>query len=72
MSAAKYTPLLPDLPRRVETPAVDWRSELEKSGTGFVGDERNVLLALRAAPELYELVRFNEFSLRVEFTRSPP
>jgi predicted P-loop ATPase len=50
----------------------DWRAQLEPSGLGFSGDERNILIALRSAPELTKLVRFNEFALKVEFTRSPP
>ncbi|MGH8133954.1 MAG: VapE domain-containing protein [Steroidobacteraceae bacterium] len=50
----------------------DWRADLAPSGTGFLGDERNVLIALRGAPELAGLVRFNEFALQVEFSRSSP
>jgi len=53
-------------------PDVDWRALLAPSGAGFIGDERNVILALRNAPELAGLVRFNEFRLDVEFTRAPP
>jgi putative DNA primase/helicase len=53
------------------TPA-DWRDALARRGDGYVGDERNVLIALRSAPELVHLVRFDEFSLRVEVARSPP
>lgn len=49
-----------------------WRDELARSGTGFLGDERNVLIALRRAPDLAGLLRFNEFALNLEFTRSPP
>lgn len=45
---------------------------LEPSGDKFLGDERNVLLALRCAPELRDLVRFNEFAFQVEFARQPP
>jgi putative DNA primase/helicase len=50
----------------------DWRSDLFKRGDRYVGDERNVALALRRAPELRELVRLNRFNQAVEFTRSPP
>jgi putative DNA primase/helicase len=50
----------------------DWHDGLAPSGNGFVGDERNVLIALRSAPELFHLTRYNSFALTVEFTRSPP
>jgi len=50
----------------------DWRSELAPSGNAYLGDERNVLIALRSAPELKGLTRFNEFALAVEFARSSP
>jgi putative DNA primase/helicase len=51
----------------------DWRSALAASGKdGFFGDERNVLIALRSAPELANLVRMNAFALNVEFQRPPP
>jgi predicted P-loop ATPase len=50
----------------------DWRSALAKRSDRYVGDERNVLLALRAAPELQCLVRYNEFQNRVELARCPP
>jgi len=49
-----------------------WRDALQKRGQGYAGDERNVLLAFQLAPPLQRLVRFNEFALNVEFTRSPP
>jgi putative DNA primase/helicase len=52
--------------------AADWREQLQRRGESYVGDERNVLLAFRLAPELRNLVRFNEFSLNIELTRSPP
>ncbi len=58
--------------RMGDTKPRDWRDELAPSGNAFAGDERNVLIALRAAPDLAGLVRFNEFGLTVEFTRSPP
>lgn len=56
------------------TPVVDknWRAALEPSGDGFAGNERNVIHAMRCAPELSGVVRFNEFSHKVEFTRKPP
>ncbi len=50
----------------------EWRDQLSRRGHGFAGDERNVLIALRSAPELAGLVRYNEFSLDVEVTRAPP
>jgi predicted P-loop ATPase len=50
----------------------DWREPLKRRGAGYVGDERNVLLAFRLAPELKELLRLNEFALNIEFTRAPP
>jgi putative DNA primase/helicase len=52
--------------------APDWRKLLALKGDRIIGDERNIVLALRHAPELIGLVRFNEFALRLEFTRSPP
>lgn len=48
-----------------------WRHALARRGDRIIGDERNVLMAMRLAPELGGLVRFNEFALRVEFTRAP-
>lgn len=59
----------PKTPR--ERPS-DWRRLLAESGEGYVGDERNVLIALSNAPELAGLTRFNQFGLNIEFTRSPP
>lgn len=50
----------------------DWREALCRRGEGFAGDERNVLIAMRTAPQLAGLVRYNAFALTVEFTRSPP
>lgn len=52
----------------------DWPSSLAKKGreVTIVGDERNVLKALRKAPDLCGLIRYDEFALRVEFTRRPP
>jgi putative DNA primase/helicase len=63
---------LPQIPRTTPRVDTDWRAALEKRNGRIVGDERNALLALRLAPELAGLVQFNEFALRVEFTRSPP
>lgn len=50
----------------------DWRNLLAKRSGRNIGDERNVGLALTFAPELRDLVRYNEFSLRVEFGAVPP
>ena len=52
--------------------AADWTHALAKKGERFAGDERNVAMALRTAPELRALVRHNRFSQAVELTRSPP
>jgi putative DNA primase/helicase len=49
-----------------------WRKALAPCGDGFLGDERNVLLTLRNAPELSGLVGFNEFKSEVQFLGSPP
>jgi putative DNA primase/helicase len=62
----------PRLRARNRASSNDWRANLARSATGYLGDERNVLMALRSAPELIRLTRFNEFSLSIEFTRSPP
>ena len=37
--------------------AVDWRDSLRKRGDRFLGDEANVISALRSAPDLAGLVR---------------
>lgn len=50
----------------------DWRSNLDRRGSRFTGDDRNVLYALRLAPELQGLIRYNEFQQVVEFGRVPP
>lgn len=50
----------------------DWRVALEKRSGRPIGDVRNVMTALRMAPELRGLVHFNEFSQRVEIARNPP
>jgi putative DNA primase/helicase len=49
-----------------------WLGKLARRGERVVGDERNVMLAFRHAPELVGLIRFNEFAQQVEFTRPPP
>jgi predicted P-loop ATPase len=59
---------LPDLPKL----SADWRSKLARGSGGFLGDERNILIALRSAPELAELLWFDEFALQVMFASSPP
>ncbi len=51
---------------------VEWLALLRKRGERILGDEANVLHALRAAPELAGLVQFNEFAARVEFARPAP
>ena len=48
-----------------------WTGKLRVRGQHFVGDEGNVLTALREAPELVGLVRYNEFRNQVEFARAP-
>jgi predicted P-loop ATPase len=63
--SASQTTAAPPAPR-------DWRHALDKRGDRYVGDERNVALALRLAPELRHLVRFNRFAQAVEFARAPP
>lgn len=50
----------------------DWRAELEQRGERYAGHEANVLRALRTAPELHDLLRFDEFRQFVEFGRVPP
>jgi predicted P-loop ATPase len=50
-----------------------WTSRLIPAANGgYVGSEYNVLQALRYAPEVQGLVRFNEFALEVEFTSEAP
>ncbi|MCL4780335.1 MAG: P-loop ATPase, partial [Gammaproteobacteria bacterium] len=56
--------------RRAEAEA--WKIGLRPGAKGFIGDEFNAIHALRNAPELAGLIRYNEFALAVEFTRSPP
>ena len=55
-----------------QPPPPDWTADLAHRGERIIADERNVLLALRAAPDLIDLVRFNSFQNRVEFGRVPP
>jgi putative DNA primase/helicase len=50
----------------------DWRDVLAPSKSGYIGDERNVLLALRHDPALLGLTQFDEFSLNIALTRPPP
>ena len=52
--------------------SVSWLGLLRKRGDRPIGDEANVLQALRSAPELASLVRFNEFGSRIELASSPP
>ena len=51
---------------------IEWTGLLRKRGETILGDEANVLQALRSAPELAGLVRFNEFAQRTEFAHAPP
>lgn len=51
---------------------VEWKALLRQRNDRILGDEANTLHALRAAPDLAGLVRFNEFAGRVELTGSPP
>lgn len=52
--------------------AKNWRKPLERHGDGFLGDERNVLLAFRHAPELAGIIGFNQFKSEVQFLATPP
>lgn len=54
-----------------ENTAPSWKVSLRKRGSHFIGDEANVLTALREAPELTGMVRYNEFKMLVEFARGP-
>lgn len=50
-----------------------WRAQLRKNDGGkTIGDEANVMIALRASAELSGLTQYNEFSLNIEFRREPP
>lgn len=61
-------------PRPPRDYSSDWRANLRKNpaGNALLGDIKNVFLSLEHAPELVGLLRFNELSKRVEFTRPPP
>ncbi|MCC7200948.1 MAG: hypothetical protein IT483_15680 [Gammaproteobacteria bacterium] len=50
----------------------DWRSALRKRGDRIIGDENNIITAIRLAPELRGIVRFNEFSGQVEVGKPLP
>jgi predicted P-loop ATPase len=51
----------------------DWTNGLVRSKDGrIIADERNVMHALRAAPELRGLLRFDAFALQIQFVHSPP
>jgi predicted P-loop ATPase len=54
-----------------DTAETDWRGALRKRGERYVGDEANVLVALRSASELVGLVQFDEFAGNVILTRKP-
>lgn len=54
------------------TPPATWLNVLERRGQHFAGNERNIELVFMVAPELKGLVRFNEFSEKVEVTRHTP
>ena len=56
----------------LRVPEADWRNLLRKRGDRYIGDERNVMTALREAPDLVGLVRWNEFAGVVEFGRRSP
>lgn len=62
----------PKSPDSQRIDGLDWRAALARRNDRIIGDERNITLALRLAPELSGLVAFNEFALRTEFTRPPP
>jgi putative DNA primase/helicase len=50
-----------------------WRARLRRSDKDKIfADEANAMIAMRFAPELSGLTRYNEFSLQVELRRSPP
>jgi predicted P-loop ATPase len=58
--------------RAKEAPPVSWTGMLRRRGDRPIGDEANVLQALRSAPELAGLARFNEFAGRTELAKAPP
>jgi len=49
-----------------------WLKGLRRHGNNILADESNLLNAVRSAPELHGLLRFNEFAGKVELWRSPP
>jgi putative DNA primase/helicase len=50
-----------------------WRARLRTNDKGkFLPDEANVDIALRAAPAIAGMIRYNDFSTQIEFTRAPP
>lgn len=53
-------------------PPAEWREMLARRGDRILGDERNVLLALQLAPELRDVLRFDEFRQVIQFGRVPP
>lgn len=56
-----------------KTPPNDWRGVLRQKADGhFVGDEFAVLTALKAAPELQGLLRYDEFTRRTEMAKDAP
>lgn len=61
-------------PRKPRRPRhTDWRAALRMRPDGrCVGDELAILTALRLAPDLSGLVRYDEFAQRVEMTRAAP
>jgi predicted P-loop ATPase len=57
---------------RIESFSADWRSALARDGKKIIPDERNVILALRLAPEFRSMLRLNDHALRVELAAAPP
>jgi putative DNA primase/helicase len=50
-----------------------WRARLRLTDKGKpLPDEANVDIALRSAPAIANIVRYNEFSNKIELTRTPP
>ena len=51
----------------------DWRDELVRTEQGkIMGTIGNTLLALRVAPAMQDVLRFNQFALQIETARTPP
>ena len=70
--AARRLGLLPD-PAPERKPDIDWTNGLiTNSHNKPLGDEANIMHALRHAPELEGIVRFNEFANRLEIARAVP